>query len=143
MLADFVSGYYANAPFIPDEVLLPGTIAEDDEAPLVAWLRERKGKKVIVATPERGDRRKLVQLADRNAGSNFVTRRNKRDDQDQYRPPDSPHSLDYRISGKTQRQDRQTRSRKDWKFYLYPRVDSRARRWHESASIGCRDRGYR
>jgi len=82
VLADFVSGYYANAPFVPDEVLLPGAIAEDDEAPLSAWLRERKGKKVVVATPERGDRRKLVQLADRNAGSNFVTRRNKREDSD-------------------------------------------------------------
>jgi excinuclease ABC subunit C len=82
VLADFVSGYYANAPFVPDEVLLPGVIAEDDEAPLVAWLRERKGKKVIVATPERGDRRKLVQLAERNAGSSFVTRRNKRQDSD-------------------------------------------------------------
>ncbi len=80
VLADFVSGYYANAPFVPDEVLLPATIAEDDEAPLVAFLRDRKGKKVVVATPERGDRRKLVQLAERNAGSNFVTRRNKRQD---------------------------------------------------------------
>jgi excinuclease ABC subunit C len=80
VLADFVSGYYANAPFVPDEVLLPGPLAEDDEAPLVAWLRERKGKKVVVATPERGDRRKLVQLAERNAASSFVTRRNRRED---------------------------------------------------------------
>jgi excinuclease ABC subunit C len=82
VLADFVSGYYTNAPFVPDEVLLPGAIAEDDEAPLVAWLRERKGKKVVVATPERSDRRKLVQLAERNAASNFVTRRNRREDSD-------------------------------------------------------------
>jgi excinuclease ABC subunit C len=80
VLADFVSGYYARAPFVPDEVLLPGVIAEDDEAPLSAWLRERKGKKVVVTTPERGDRRKLVQLADRNAASSFATRRNRRED---------------------------------------------------------------
>jgi excinuclease ABC subunit C len=80
VLADFVSGYYASAPFVPDEVLLPGPIAEDDEAPLCAWLRERKGKKVVVVTPERGDRRKLVQLADRNAASSFATRRNRRED---------------------------------------------------------------
>ncbi len=82
VLADFVSGYYANAPFVPDEVLLPQAIAEDDQGPLVAWLRERKGKKVVVSAPERGDRRRLVQLAERNAGSNFVTRRNRREDSD-------------------------------------------------------------
>jgi excinuclease ABC subunit C len=82
VLADFVSGYYADAPFVPDEVLLPGAIAEDDEAPLVAWLRERKGKKVVLAVPERGDRKKLVQLAVRNAASNFATRRNRREDSD-------------------------------------------------------------
>lgn len=80
VLADFVSNYYASAPFLPDEVLLPGPIAEDDAAPLAAWLRERKGRKVVLATPERGNRRKLTRLATRNAGSNFVTRRNKRED---------------------------------------------------------------
>lgn len=80
VLADFVSSYYAKAPLLPDEILLPSPIAEDDEAPLVAWLRERKGKKVVLATPERGNRRKLTRLAERNAASNFVTRRNKRED---------------------------------------------------------------
>ncbi|MCX4241696.1 excinuclease ABC subunit UvrC [Paraliomyxa miuraensis] len=82
VLADFVSSYYARAPFIPDEVLLPGPIAEDDAEPLQEWLREQKGRKVTIATPERGDRRKLTRLADRNAGSNFVTRRNRREDSD-------------------------------------------------------------
>ncbi len=82
VLADFVSSYYAKAVFVPDEVLLPGPIAEDDAAPLTAWLREDKGRKVVLATPERGDRRKLTRLADRNAASNFVTRRNRREDAD-------------------------------------------------------------
>jgi len=82
VLADFVSSFYAKAPVLPDEVLLPGPIAEDDAAPLMAWLRERKGKKVGLTTPERGDRRKLTRLAERNAASNFVTRRNRREDSD-------------------------------------------------------------
>ncbi len=82
VLADFISGYYAKAPLLPDEVLLPAPIAEDDAAPLAAVLRERKGKKVTLLTPERGDRRKLTRLAERNAGSNFVTRRNRREDSD-------------------------------------------------------------
>ncbi|MCH9685229.1 MAG: excinuclease ABC subunit UvrC [Deltaproteobacteria bacterium] len=82
VLADFVSGYYAKAVFLPDEVLLPSPIAEDDAVPLAAWLREEKGRKVVVTTPERGDRRKLTRLAERNAASNFVTRRNRREDSD-------------------------------------------------------------
>ncbi|MCA9649804.1 MAG: excinuclease ABC subunit UvrC [Myxococcales bacterium] len=82
VLADFVSSYYAKAPFVPDEVLLPAPIAEDDAAPLAAWLREQRGKKVVLATPERGDRRRLTRLAERNAASNFVTRRNQREDSD-------------------------------------------------------------
>lgn len=82
VLADFVSSYYAKAPLLPDEVLLPAPIAEDDAAPLAAWLRERKGKKVALLTPERGDRRKLTRLADRNAASNFVTRRNRAEDRE-------------------------------------------------------------
>ncbi|MCA9705642.1 MAG: excinuclease ABC subunit UvrC [Myxococcales bacterium] len=82
VLADFVSSYYAKAPLLPDEILLPGPIAEDDAAPLQAWLRERKGKKVGLLTPERGDRRKLTQLAERNAAANFVTRRNRAEDRE-------------------------------------------------------------
>src|SRR5690606_10103612 len=47
------------------------------------WLRDLKGRKVIVCAPERGDRKKLVSLASRNAASNFVTRRNRREDGEQ------------------------------------------------------------
>ena len=80
VLANFVSAYYQHTPFLPDEILLPSAIADDDAAPLAAWMRDRKGKKVSFLVPERGDRRKLAQLATRNANSNFVTRRNQRED---------------------------------------------------------------
>ncbi len=80
VLANFLSAYYDNAPFVPDEVILPFELAADDAEPLEAWLRDRKGKKVSLVVPERGDRRKLVALANKNASSNFATRRNKRED---------------------------------------------------------------
>lgn len=82
VLADFVSTYYDQAPMVPDEVLLPFALREDDQAPLEEWLRDKKGKKVSVAVPVRGDRKKLISLANRNAGSSFVTRRNRREDAD-------------------------------------------------------------
>ena len=80
VLANFVSGYYQRAPFLPDEILLPSPIADDDEAPLLAWMRERKGKKVVIAVPERGERKGLAKLAGKNASNNFITRRNRQED---------------------------------------------------------------
>ncbi|PRQ02375.1 UvrABC system protein C [Enhygromyxa salina] len=80
VLNGFLSAYYDEAPLVPDELLLPFALAEDDAEPLGVWLSERRGKKVKVKVPARGDRKKLVLLAERNAASNFVTRRNKRDD---------------------------------------------------------------
>ena len=83
VLGMFVGAYYDTAPFVPDEVLLPQPLSEDDLDPLADWLWERKGSKVAVMVPDRGDRKKLVSLACRNAASNFVTRRNKREDTEQ------------------------------------------------------------
>lgn len=80
VLANFVSAYYDRAPAIPDEILLPLSLADDDGEPLVAWLRDRKGKKVALLVPKRGDRHKLVELTSRNAASNFTTRRNRSED---------------------------------------------------------------
>lgn len=82
VLADFVSELYQSAALLPDEVLLPTKIADDDREPLEAYMRERKGKKVVLAVPERGDRKKLIKLAANNAKANFVARRNRREDAD-------------------------------------------------------------
>jgi excinuclease ABC subunit C len=80
VLGHFLAAYYEKSAFVPDEVLLPHPLIEDDEVPLLEWLRERKGRKVAVAVPERGDRRKLLLLATKNAASNFATRRDRRED---------------------------------------------------------------
>jgi excinuclease ABC subunit C len=80
VLGSFLAAYYDKAAFVPDEVILPHALHEDDAAPLDEWLRDRKGRKVVVAVPERGDRRKLIALAGKNAASNFATRRDKRED---------------------------------------------------------------
>jgi excinuclease ABC subunit C len=82
VLANFLSAYYHSDPLVPDEILIPHAIDDDDLAPLTAWLRDKRGKKVAVAVAERGDRRKLSQLAARNAASSFATRRNRQDDAD-------------------------------------------------------------
>ncbi len=83
VLGSFLLAFYDDAPTIPDELILPSRLAVDDEEPLEAWLREQTGRKVAVLVPERGDRKKLVALAQKNAASSFATRRNRQEDSDQ------------------------------------------------------------
>jgi len=80
VLASFLTAYFDSVAFVPDEVLLPHTLIEEEESFLAAWLRERKSRKVGVLVPERGDRKKLVLLASKNAATSFATRRDRRED---------------------------------------------------------------
>ena len=61
----FVSQFYAANRFIPDEVLLPVEI--EDAGLLAELLSEEKGRKVAVTCPKRGEKKRLIELADRNA----------------------------------------------------------------------------
>ena len=81
LLSSFIGLYYDMNVAPPDEVLLPFAI---DDADLKAeWLAEKRTgrrRKVEIAVPQRGDRRKLVELAQKNAAASFASRRNARED---------------------------------------------------------------
>ena len=65
IVSDFVKQFYINGIDIPDEIL---TQYEVSDAELVAeLLREKKGKKVTIAVPKRGEKSELVKMADKNA----------------------------------------------------------------------------
>ncbi len=63
----FLQQYYSGAVFIPEEILLPLDI--DDRAALADLFGELKGSKVSLSLPQRGTKRELVALADKNAMS--------------------------------------------------------------------------
>jgi excinuclease ABC subunit C len=65
ILEAFVLEYYGSAPSVPPEVLVPAAV--DDPKPLAQFLRERRGAHVVVRTPLRGEKRRLVELAAENA----------------------------------------------------------------------------
>ena len=65
VVQEFVKQYYQNANYIPQEILLPHEIEENQI--IQAWLRQKKGKKVEVHVPVRGDKKKLVDMATENA----------------------------------------------------------------------------
>ena len=64
ILEAFVLEYYGGAPSAPPEVLMS---AEIDTAALAEFLSERRGSRVVVRTPLRGEKRRLAELAAENA----------------------------------------------------------------------------
>jgi excinuclease ABC subunit C len=65
LLASFIKQYYSDVDFIPGEVLLPHEA--DDSELIEQWLSAKKGKKVRLAIPQRGEKLKLVEMASQNA----------------------------------------------------------------------------
>ncbi len=69
-LSAFIKQYYAAASSIPPRVLVPWTLPEANE--LVDFLESRRGHKVAIDVPQRGERRSLMELAGRNAGETLA-----------------------------------------------------------------------
>jgi len=69
IMGSFLQQYYEQAPQIPDEVLLN---TEIDSAELLAQrLRQKKGRKVKVQKPVQGEKKRLIEMAMRNARQNL------------------------------------------------------------------------
>ncbi|MBU0908167.1 MAG: excinuclease ABC subunit UvrC [Proteobacteria bacterium] len=69
VLAEGVKRYYEEADFIPRELLFP--LLPDDHQLLSEWLSERKKQKVAFKVPVRGDKTRLIDMAQANAGQVF------------------------------------------------------------------------
>ena len=65
ILTSFVKQFYAGTPFIPREIMLQDTI-EDMEL-VEKWLSNRKGARVHLTVPQKGQKERLVELAAKNA----------------------------------------------------------------------------
>ena len=73
VVGSFVQQYYASGTFVPDQVIVPVSLGDDHEL-LADWLSQRRGKKVRLIHPKRGQRTKLVELASKNAESSAAAR---------------------------------------------------------------------
>jgi excinuclease ABC subunit C len=65
VLEAFVLEYYGSAPSIPPQLIVPR--AAGDTSALAAFLSERRSSRVEVRSAERGEKRRLQELADQNA----------------------------------------------------------------------------
>ncbi|HHT9136228.1 MAG TPA: excinuclease ABC subunit UvrC [Candidatus Wunengus sp. YC60] len=69
----FLNQFYSQKRFIPSEVIIP--VESADAKLLEEWLSERKGKKVEVLYPQRGDKVRLVEMAQKNAENAYLVSR--------------------------------------------------------------------
>ncbi|MEC9489392.1 MAG: excinuclease ABC subunit UvrC [Halanaerobiales bacterium] len=68
-MASFLQQYYEQAAGIPDELLLNTEI--NYQKLLSERLADMKGKKVSIQYPQKGDKRKMLEMAERNAEQNL------------------------------------------------------------------------
>jgi excinuclease ABC subunit C len=65
--------YQATERDVPDEILLP--VETSDVAVREEYLGERRGRRVTILVPQRGDKMRLIELARENARQSFNARR--------------------------------------------------------------------
>jgi len=71
VLEAFCLEYYGAAPSVPPQIVVPREAG--DLSALAEFLSEKRGAKVEVRSAERGEKRRLQQLADENAQQSLVT----------------------------------------------------------------------
>lgn len=70
IMTSFVKQFYDKAAYVPPEILLQSAI---DEAMIIqSWLRSKRGTKVTLRVPQRGQKRELVQMAAENAAETLA-----------------------------------------------------------------------
>ena len=65
ILTAFVKQFYNNAHFIPKQLIIDEEI--DDKETIEEWLSRKKGSRVYVIIPKRGEKRKLAEMVAENA----------------------------------------------------------------------------
>ncbi|HEX2242278.1 MAG TPA: excinuclease ABC subunit UvrC, partial [Gammaproteobacteria bacterium] len=72
IMGSLLTQFYQGQRFMPDEILLPVELEDRDTR--AEYLSERKGKNVSIHVPQKGDKRKLVEMARQNARQSFTER---------------------------------------------------------------------
>jgi excinuclease ABC subunit C len=77
ILSGFLTQFYEDAAVVPPRLILQHEIPEDERAMIEEWLAERRGSKVQLHVPKRGNQRGLVEMVAKSAGENLEQARLK------------------------------------------------------------------
>lgn len=75
MRSDFITSYYSMRDNIPKRVTVDGEVAEREL--LEQWLSEKKGKKVTVFVPARGEQLEIVNMCRKNAEEKLAIKKGR------------------------------------------------------------------
>ena len=75
ILSNFIKQYYMDRPILPNKIMIREEI--EDKELLQDWLTKNAGRKVEIKTPQKGEKLRLVEMAENNA---LITLENKEKD---------------------------------------------------------------
>lgn len=67
VLANFLQQYYSLADYLPKEILLSHSLEDELSSQVETVLSAKKGSRIHLVTPQKGDKRRLIELALDNA----------------------------------------------------------------------------
>jgi excinuclease ABC subunit C len=65
VIGSFIKQFYESATYVPKRIIVPVALPEQEL--ITQFLEERRGGKVEILVPQRGEKRRLVEMAARNA----------------------------------------------------------------------------
>lgn len=74
ILSSFIKQFYMGVNFVPREILMDREF--EDRAIMEEWLRHKKGAAVTIKLPKQGEKRKLLELVQKNACESLQQKRN-------------------------------------------------------------------
>ena len=77
ILSTFLTQFYGEAALVPATIYIQHALPEEDQQVVVDFLAERRGGKVELVVPQRGDRRALVRMVAKSANDNLEQARIK------------------------------------------------------------------
>ena len=90
VVSAFLRQFYLHTEFVPQEIHLPSELPDLEE--VSSWLAAKGTRSLTIATPQRGDKLKPLEIARRNAEQAMMERQLKRD-QRRGNLPQSVHAL--------------------------------------------------
>ena len=69
IMGSFLQQFYEQSPRVPDEILVNNDITYEEL--LKDRLRQKRGKKVKIHQPSRGEKKRMIEMAERNARQNL------------------------------------------------------------------------
>lgn len=77
VISGFLTQFYEDAAVVPPRLILQHAVPDEERVMIEEWLAERRGGKVTIHVPQRGNQRELVAMVAKSAGENLEQARLK------------------------------------------------------------------